>query len=102
MTFIHIVRFFFQDTGKLIRYTNVLVGMTNEKCVTDLAMRPYMILANSAGERITVYGGTIRRSIGFIAYQNRNAFGPGSAAYRYLWDIIHSVYGDRYDADYKK
>ncbi|MBR0424928.1 MAG: bacterial Ig-like domain-containing protein [Clostridia bacterium] len=90
----------FKDTGKLIQYTNVLVGLTDEKCVPDLAMRPYMIL--QFGEETTVlYGGTIHRSIGYIAYQNRNAFQPKTSAYQFLWDIIHYVYGDSFDSDYR-
>jgi hypothetical protein len=92
----------FKDTGKLIQYTNVLVGMTNDKCVPDLAMRPYMILSNAAGDRITLYGGTVHRSIGYIAWQNRKAFRPGTTSYRFIWDVIHHVYGNAYDADYKK
>ena len=92
----------FKDTGKLIQYTNVLVGMTNDKCVPDLAMRPYMILSNAAGDRITLYGGTVHRSIGYIAWQNRKAFRPGTTSYRFIWDVIHHVYGSAYDADYKK
>ena len=39
--------------------------------------------------------------IGYIAYQNRAAFQPGTAAYEYVWDIIRYVYGDQYDAEYK-
>ena len=35
------------------------------------------------------------------AYQNRGAFAPGTNAYNYIWDIIHFVYGDAYDEDYK-
>ena len=50
---------------------------------------------------VTIYGGTVYRSIGYIAYQNRNAFKTGSEAYNYVWNIIHYVYGDQYDADYK-
>lgn len=92
----------FKDTGKLVQYTNVLVGMTNEKCVPDLAMRPYLTLKNKAGQQIVIYGGTIHRSIGYIAWQNRKAFQPGSASYKFIWDIIHFVYGNKYDADYKK
>ena len=92
----------FSDTGKLIQYTNVLVGMTNEKCAPDLAMRPYMILQDQAGRQTVLYGGTIHRSIGYIAWQNRKAFKPGTAAYAFIWDIIHFVYGDQYDADYTK
>ena len=91
----------FKDTGSLIQYTNVLVGFTDEDCKEDIAMRPYIILEDEKGETVTLYGGTVYRSIGYIAYQNRNAFAPGSNAYNYVWDIIHYVYGDQYDADYK-
>ena len=92
----------FKDTGKLIQYTNVLVGMTNEKCVPDLALRSYMVLQNNTGAKAVIYGGTIHRNIGYIAYQNRKAFQPGTAAYAFIWEIIHFVYGNKYDADYKK
>ena len=51
--------------------------------------------------QITLYGGTIYRSIGYIAYQNRTVFKPKTASYNYVWEIIHHVYGDKYDADYK-
>ena len=54
--------------------------------------------------RSTVIGNAIDRlyrSIGYIAYQNRAAFQPGTAAYEYVWDIIRYVYGDQYDAEYK-
>ena len=89
-----------RDNG-VIRYTNVLVGFTNEQCAPDLVMRPYMKLKTPFGETLTLYGGTVRRSIGYIAYQNRSAFSPGDSAYDYIWDIIHSVYGDAYDAEYQ-
>ena len=85
----------------VIQYTNVLVGFTNDQCKDDIAMRPYMILENEKGEQVTLYGGIVYRSIGYIAWQNRNAFAAGSAAYEYVWDIIHSVYGNKYDAEYK-
>ena len=40
-------------------------------------------------------------AIGYIAYQNRGAFKPGTGSYNYVWEIIHHVYGDKYDAEYK-
>ncbi len=93
----------FKKTGSgLLQYTNSLVGYTDAQCEPDLAMRPYMILKNAAGETVTLYGGTVHRSIGYIAYQNRNAFKPGSAAYEYIWGIIRAAYGNTYDAEYKK
>jgi len=87
----------FKDTGSLIQYTNVLVGFSEEQCVSDLVMRPYIVLENGDGEEITLYGGQVERSIGYIAYQNRDAFEPGTAAYDYVWNIIHSVYGDGFE-----
>ena len=92
----------FKYTNGLIQYTNVLVGFTDEQCKEDIAMRPYMKLQDKNGEEFVIYGGIVYRSIGYIAYQNRNAFQPGSAAYEYVWSIIHNVYGNQYDSEYKK
>lgn len=89
----------FRSKDGLCEYTNVLVNLTDEKCVPQLAMRPYMKLERE-GEILVLYGGTVTRSIGYIASQNRNAFAPGTAAYAYLWHIIHYVYGIAYDKDY--
>lgn len=91
----------FKYAGNLMQYTNVLVGFTLDQCKDDIAMRPYMILEGPNGEQVTIYGGIVYRSIGYIAYQNRNAFTPGSDAYKFVWNIIHHVYGNKYDADYK-
>ena len=91
----------FKYSGNLVQYTNVLVGFTDDDCKEDIAMRPYIILQNESGDTVTIYGGIIYRSIGYIAYQNRNAFAVGSDAYEYVWSIIHHVYGDEFDADYK-
>ena len=84
------------------QFTNVLVGFSNDQCVPDLCMRPYMKLQDKDGNVLTVYGGTVHRSIGYIALQNRKAFQPGTDSYEYIWGIIHHVYGTKYDADYKK
>ena len=91
-----------KDTGALIQYTNVLVGFSMEECKKDIAMRPYMILESPDGEQVTIYGGIVHRSIGYIAYRNRDVFAPGSDAYEYVWNIIREVYGTEYDAEYKK
>ena len=91
----------FAYAGSLVQYTNVLVGFSDEDCKEDIAMRPYMILQDAAGTSYTLYGGTVYRSIGYVAYQNRNSFRPGTAAYDYVWEIIHYVYGSEYDSEYK-
>ena len=92
----------FKYTNGLIQYTNVLVGFTDEQCKEDIAMRPYMKLLDENGEEFVIYGGIVYRSIGYIAYQNRSAFQPGSAAYEYVWSIIRNVYGTQYDSEYRK
>ena len=91
----------FKKTGTLVQYTNVLVGFTDDQCIPDIAMRPYIILEDSTGRQVTIYGGMLYRSIGYIAYQNRNAFKPGSDAYAYVWKIIRHVYGAKYDSEFK-
>ena len=91
----------FRRAGSVVQYTNVLVGFSNKQCVDDIAMRPYIVLRDADGNTVTLYGGIVYRSIGYIAYQNRNAFQPGTDAYNYIWSIIHYVYGSKYDKDYK-
>ena len=83
----------FADTGETVHYTNVLVGFTDDQLSSDLVMRPYLILEDSQGQRLTIYGGCIHRSIGYIAKQNQNTFPPGSSAYRYIQDILSKVSG---------
>ena len=83
------------------QYTNVLVGFSSDDCKKDLAMRSYILLEDAWGNQIPIYGGTVFRSIGYIACQNRKAFPADSAAYDYVWDIIHHVYGSQFDADFK-
>ena len=84
----------FAYSGNLMQYTNVLVGFTLDECKDDIAMRPYMILEGPDGEQMTIYGGIVHRSIGYIAWQNKDVFTPGSAAYNYVWEIIRHVYAE--------
>ena len=93
----------FATTDTLTQYTNVLVwdSLTNEQLGQDIVMRPYIILKDGSGNPVTLYGGTVSRSIGYIAYQNRAVFDPGTDAYQYVWEIIHAVYGDQYDSEYQ-
>ena len=91
----------FAASGGLTQYTNVLVGFNLEQCKDDIVMRPYIVLKDADGQLVTLYGGTVTRSIGYIACQNRNTFQPGSAAYQYVWEIIHSAYGDQFDSEYQ-
>jgi len=88
----------FAYSGDLMQYTNVLVGFSLDQCKDDIAMRPYMILEDAEGKEITLYGGIVQRSIGYIAKQNANTFDPvtQAGACDYVWNIIRHVYGEDY------
>ena len=53
----------FQYTGDLMQYTNVLVNFSNAQCKKDISMRSYMILKDLDGRELTLYGGTVTRSV---------------------------------------
>ena len=91
----------FGRDGEYLMYTNVFVGFTDAQCAQELVMRPYMKLNNGEDEMV-LYGGTLQRSIGFIALQNKDKFVPGSTAYEYIWRLIRAAYGDTYDGGYIK
>lgn len=97
----------YKESGGVTQYTNTLVGdYTKEQCASDVAMRSYIIIrpvsSTDASDDIAIYGGTIYRSISYVAYQNRNVFSPGTEAYEYIWNLIKFGYGDKYDSEYKK
>ena len=54
--------------------------------------RAYIVHMDADDNTVTLYGGCVSRSIGYIAYQNRDTFKPGTAAYEYVWGIIKAVY----------
>ena len=84
---------FARQDGKML-YTNVLVGFSLEDCAKDLILRPYIKLKDmTTGETVTLYGGSVCRSIGYIAKQNENTYKPGSSGYKYVHKIIDAVYG---------
>ena len=84
----------FSRANGMIQYTNVLVGFSLEDCAKDLVLRPYIKLKDmTTGETVTLYGGSVCRSIGYIAKQNENTYKPGSSGYKYVHKIINAVYG---------
>ena len=84
----------FARAGGMIQYTNVLVGFSLEDCKDTLTLRPYIKLKDTTtGETVTLYGGCVSRSIGYIARQNANTYQPGTAGYKYIHEIIDAVYG---------
>ena len=84
----------FGRANGMIQYTNVLVGFSLEDCKDTLTLRPYIKLKDmTTGETVTLYGGCVSRSIGYIAKQNENTYKPGTAGYKYIHEIIDAVYG---------
>ena len=87
----------FAKADGMIQYTNVLVGFTDAQCEPDLVMRPYIKLKDTAtGKTVTLYGGSVTRSIGYVAWQNRDTYKQGTASYKYVWNIINSVDTSKY------
>ena len=82
----------FANVGALTQYTNVLVwdSLEDKKYDEDIDMRPYIKLSKG-GETVTLYGGTVSRSIGYVAQQNANTFAKGTAGYKYVHEIIDKV-----------
>ena len=79
---------FARRDGKML-YTNVLVGFGLADCAKDLVLRPYIKLKDmTTGETVTLYGGSVCRSIGYIAKQNENTYKPGTAGYKYIHKIL--------------
>ena len=87
----------FAKVDGMIQYTNVLVGFTDAQCQPDLVMRPYIKLKDTVtDETVTLYGGCVTRSIGYVAWQNRDTYKQGTASYKYVWNIIENVDASKY------
>lgn len=84
----------FSSDGALNSYTVGITFNSLEQCKVTLSLRPYIKITNG-NETLTLYGGIIHRSIGQVAYQNRNAFAPGTTNYNFIWDIIVACYPDK-------
>lgn len=80
----------FKTENGRIQYTNVLVNFQPADYQTDLVLRSYIKLLDASGNEVTLYGGTVTRSIYYIAQQNINDYQPGSAGYKYLMEILNS------------
>ena len=85
----------FAQSGNMISYTNTLVGnYTDEQCDQDFAIRSYMIVrpvgATDDSQDMTIYGGTLYRSISYVAYQNKDVYSSGSNGYKYIQSLLGS------------
>lgn len=84
----------FSSSNGVEYYTNVLVGFSGaDQYKRDMAMRSYAILQDASGNKFTVYGGTVVRSIEYIAQQNAGSFAKGTSAYDFVHGIIDACRG---------
>ena len=84
----------FARKNGIIQYTNVLVleNLTEADYDKDLTLRAYIQLRNTeTGETVTLYGGTVTRSIYYVAQQNADTYKPGTAGYKFVHKIINAV-----------
>ena len=84
----------FARKNGIIQYTNVLVleNLTEADYNKDLTLRAYIRLRNTeTGEIVTLYGGTVTRSIYYVAKQNDDTYKPGTAGYKFVHKIINAV-----------
>ena len=84
----------FARKNGFIQYTNVLVleNLTEADYDKDLTLRAYIQLRNTeTGETVTLYGGTVTRSIYYVAKQNADTYKPGTAGYKFVHKIIDAV-----------
>ena len=84
----------FARKNGIIQYTNVLVleNLTEADYDKDLTLRAYIQLRNTeTGETVTLYGGTVTRSIYYVAQQNADTYKPGTAGYKFVHKIIDAV-----------
>ena len=95
----------FNRTGDLVQFTGMLTDLELEQSTRDLMTRPYMVLERTDGagqtEQVVLYGGSITRSIGYVAYQNKDVFKVGSSSYEFIWNILAYAYPDLYEAEYQ-
>ena len=84
----------FARKNGIIQYTNVLVleNLTEADYDKDLTLRAYIRLRNTeTGETVTLYGGTVTRSIYYVAKQNADTYKPGTSGYKFVRKIIKAV-----------
>ena len=84
----------FARKNGIVQYTNVLVleNLTEADYDKDLTLRAYIRLRNTeTGETVTLYGGTVTRSIYYVATQNADTYKSGTPGYKFVRKIIDAV-----------
>ena len=80
----------FQTANGRNWFTGVLTGLdTDAQTITDgINTRPYAELKLADGTTLTLYGGTLNRSIYYVAVQNKDYFAAGSAHDNFVEGLI--------------
>ena len=83
----------FARKNGILQYTNVLLlnNLTAQDYDKDLTLRAYIKLKDASGNIITLYGGTVTRSIYYVATQNADTYKPGTTGYKFVRKIINAV-----------
>lgn len=93
-----------QENG-LTKFSTVLTegssSWSEEQCAKDFAMRSYIILRpkniNDSSQDVIIYGGTIYRSISYVATQNTEKYSVGSNNYEFIWNLVKCGFPSLYD-----
>ncbi len=82
----------FSTVNGRVWYTGMLTGLDGkaETLDMDIQSRPFAILERD-GESFVLYGGTIQRSIYYVATQNRDVYDPGTKYDDFIEGIITTV-----------
>ena len=88
-----------------VQFTGMLTDLELEQSDRDLMTRPYMVLETDDGAggtvQLVLYGGSITRSIGYVAFQNKDIFQPGTDSYEFIWSILEYAYPELYEQEYQ-
>ncbi len=73
-------------------FTGMLTGLEDDASTLkmDIQSRPYMTLKRN-NETITIYGGTVQRSVYYVATQNKDYWAAGTAYDNYVEKLISIV-----------
>lgn len=93
-----------QENG-LTKFSTVLTegsnSWTEQQCAKNFAMRSYIILRpkniNDSSQDVIIYGGTIYRSISYVATQNTDKYSVGSNNYEFIWNLVKCEFPSLYD-----
>ena len=82
----------FSTVGDRNWFTGMLTGLDGDAATLDMDIqsRPYAILELN-GETVTIYGGTVQRSIYYVATQNRDTWNPGTVYDNFVENLITTV-----------